>query len=263
MFTATNAYGGRYFQHYSKKGLYILLTTMSGRGGRGRGGRGSRTGRGPGGGRGSSYSGGKAKTTKVGLCKDLEGNIFDFGTTSAADLMRITQEKIAQYIGAKYGEDIANELQNKTKVVIPTPAYASATLTRHALRIALVRSQQATLKVARLASRTSLEAEINQTPSDRNLVTALAMLNNAIALGDFEAAQDVPMELTDQEQLDYSNECRNQSKRSSTLDTHQGQAYSLILGQCTQLLRDKMKQDASWMTVSTSYDPLKLYKLIE
>jgi hypothetical protein len=29
------------------------------------------------------------------------------------------------------------------------------------------------------------------------------MLNNAIALGDFEAAQDVPMELTDQELLDY------------------------------------------------------------
>jgi hypothetical protein len=177
--------------------------------------------------------------------------------------MRLTQEKIAQYIGAKYGEDIANELQNKTKVVIPTPAYASATLTRHALRIALVRSQQTTMRVARLASRTSLEAEINQTPNDRNLVTELAMLNNAIALGDFEAAQDVPMELTNQERLDYSNECRNQSRRSATLDTHRGQAFSLILGQCTQLLQDKMKQDASRTTVSTSYDPLELYKLIE
>jgi hypothetical protein len=97
---------------------------MSGRGERGRGGRGGRTGKGPGGGRGSSYSGGKARTTKVGLCKDLEGNVFDFGTTSAADQMGITQEKIAQYIGAKYGEDIATELQNKAKVAIPAPAYA-------------------------------------------------------------------------------------------------------------------------------------------
>jgi hypothetical protein len=35
------------------------------------------------------------------------------------------------------------------------------------------------------------------------------MLDNAVALSDFEAAQDVPMELTDQERLDYSNECRN------------------------------------------------------
>ena len=39
--------------------------------------------------------------------------------------------------------------------------------------------------------------------------------------------------------------------------------YSLILGQCTQLLQDKMKQDASWLTVSMSDDPLELYKLIE
>jgi hypothetical protein len=106
---------------------------MSGRGSKGLGGgHGGRGGRGPGGGRGNAYIG-KGKLTKVGLCKDLEGNVFDFGTTSAANQMRITQEKIAQYIGAKYGEDIANELQNKTTVVIPTPTYSSATMTRHVL----------------------------------------------------------------------------------------------------------------------------------
>jgi hypothetical protein len=47
------------------------------------------------------------------------------------------------------------------------------------------------------------------------------------------------------------------------LETHQGQAYFLILGQCTQLLQDKMKQDASWTTVSASYNPLELYRQIE
>jgi hypothetical protein len=79
------------------------------------------------------------------------------------------------------------------------------------------------------------------------------MLSNAIALGDFEAAQDVPIELTDQERLDYSNECCNQIRRAATLETHHGQAYSLILGQCTQL----------WSTVSTSFNPLELYRLIK
>ncbi len=88
---------------------------MSGRGGRGHGGRGGPASRGPGGGRGNAYIGGRVKTKKVGLCKDLEGNVFNFGTTSAVDQMRILQEKIAQYIGAKYGEDIANKLQNKTR----------------------------------------------------------------------------------------------------------------------------------------------------
>ena len=119
------------------------------------------------------------------------------------------------------------------------------------------------MRVARLASSTSLEAENIQNPNNCNSVTELALLNNAITLGDFEAAQDVPMELTKQERLDYSNECRNQSRRSATLDTHPSQAYSLILGQCTQLLQDKMKQDASWTTMSMSCDPLELYKLIE
>jgi hypothetical protein len=84
---------------------------MSGRGGRGHGGCGGRAGRGPGGGRGNAYTGSREKMTKVGLCKDLESNVFDFGTTSAADQMQILQEKIAPYIGAKYGEDIANKLQ--------------------------------------------------------------------------------------------------------------------------------------------------------
>ncbi len=91
----------------------------------------------------------------------------------------------------------------------------------------------------------------------------LAKLNQDIAQADFEAAQDVPIELNDQEQIDYSKECRNHSRRISILETHQGQAYSLIFGQCTQLLQDKMKQDESWTTVTTSYDPLELYRLIE
>ncbi len=101
---------------------------MSGRGGRGRGGCGGRAGRGPGIGRGNAYSGGRVKTTNV-LCKDLESNLFYFGITSAADQMWIMQEKIAQYFGAKYGEDIANKLQNKTRIVFSAPAYPSATMT--------------------------------------------------------------------------------------------------------------------------------------
>ena len=102
---------------------------MRGRGGRGHGGRDGRAGRGPSGGRGNTFTGGRVKTTRVGLCKDLEGNVFHFGTTSAADQMRITQEKIAQYIAAMYGEDIANKLENKTRTLFSAPAYPSTMMT--------------------------------------------------------------------------------------------------------------------------------------
>jgi hypothetical protein len=45
------------------------------------------------GGCGQSYAANKISTKKVGLCKDLESNIFDYGTKTAANLMRTMQER--------------------------------------------------------------------------------------------------------------------------------------------------------------------------
>ncbi len=66
---------------------------------------------------GSGYSA-KPKTTKVGLCKELKSNVFHFGGYNAADTMRVTQEKFQQYVGIKYGKDIANKICNKVTVVL-------------------------------------------------------------------------------------------------------------------------------------------------
>ncbi len=70
-------------------------------------------------------------------------------------------------IDTKYGEDIANKLQNNMRVILPSPDYSNATLTHHALWIALIRSQQVTMKAAWLTSHTSLEAEISHTPGNQ------------------------------------------------------------------------------------------------
>jgi hypothetical protein len=92
----------------------------------------------------------------------------------------------------------------------------------------------------------------------------LAILNNAIAEGEFQLTVDVPIEMTDSEKTQYSsNEWRTYREQNAQLLKHRGQASSLILGQCTQLLQDKMKQDTNWTAVmSTSYDPLTLYRPI-
>jgi hypothetical protein len=52
-------------------------------------------------------------------------------------------------------------------------------------------------------------------------------------------------------------------ERNAQLIKNHGQTFSLILGQCMQLLQDKMKQDVDWEPVSTLYNPLRLYQLIE
>ena len=224
----------------------------------GRDGRGSANGRGNGRGRGTGYTS-KQKTTKVGLCKELESHIFDYGVVNAADLMRTTQEKISQYVGVKYGEDIANELTNKTTVVVAPPVYSAAIMQRHLEWEAHVRRKQEKTKVA-------LEAKWRQLlsvpPADRELID-IADLENQIEDITYQEGQEVPYNLTDSERLEFSNESKSHSYRVATLEKHRGNVYALIYGQCTQILQDKMKQDKSWLTVSAGYKPLELYKLME
>jgi hypothetical protein len=91
----------------------------------------------------------------------------------------------------------------------------------------------------------------------------LALLQNEIAQGELSANVEVPIVLNDSQKTQFSNEWRTYIERNDNLIKHRGQSFSLIQGQCTQLLQDKIKQDTDWAVVSTSYDPLTLYRLIE
>ncbi len=50
--------------------------------------------------------------------------------------------------------------------------------------------------------------------------------------------------------------------RSQTFPHHPC-VHHTMLGQCTQVLVDKMRQDTTWVTVSGLLDPILLFKLIE
>ena len=91
----------------------------------------------------------------------------------------------------------------------------------------------------------------------------LAVVENEIAQGDFDAMSPVSMVLTDAKKTANSNAWRSYCKKNANLLKHRGQAYSLILGQCTQLLHDKLKQEPTWAVVSVSYILLQLHRLIE
>jgi hypothetical protein len=52
-------------------------------------------------------------------------------------------------------------------------------------------------------------------------------------------------------------------KRNALLQENTQKAYSLILGQCTELLRAKMKQSADWATISVVFDVLGLITRIK
>jgi hypothetical protein len=219
----------------------------------GRDGPGSENGQGQGRGRGTGYTP-KPKTLKVGLCKELESNIFDYGVSNAADLMRTTQEKIRQYIGIKYGEDIANKLTNKTTVTIPPPVYSTVILLRHQEWKRHVRSKQKNMW-------TALDAKLAQLQSASGIqdAVAIAEVENQVKDVAYQQGQEVPYNLTDSEKLQYSKKSKTHRHRIATLEKHCGNVYALIYRQCTQILQDKMKQDKNWVTVSVSYKPLELY----
>ena len=95
-----------------------------GRGGHGRG-------------RGLSYSG-RSAMTKKGLCASLGTNVFDYGTRGAPDQMRQSWEKLMEYVGTTLGQDIANEVQNKTQVNIPEPVHDAMTIARETACVAMI-----------------------------------------------------------------------------------------------------------------------------
>ncbi len=100
----------------------------------------------------------KPKMSKVGICKELENNIFNYGISNATNLMHTMQEKIGKYVGNKYGEDIANKLTNKTTVTIPPRVYSTVMLLRHQEWERHVRRKQMNM-------RTALDAKLAQLQS--------------------------------------------------------------------------------------------------
>jgi hypothetical protein len=236
------------------------MMTRRGRGGS-RGGRGGERG-GHGHGRGQNYTGTRM-VAKSGLCAALGNNVFVYGHRAAADQMRTSWEKLVQFVGTNYyWQDISNELQNKIPVVLSEPVHMPEVLDRHAICEQMVRTREENLQRARLSKRIILEAAA-ALGTDPDAPMQLAILDNQIAEGSYKQNNEVPIEMSDSEKMQYSNNWRTYQERNALLTKHRGQAFSLILGQCTQWLQDRIKQDTNWNMTSTSYNPLELYQLIK
>jgi hypothetical protein len=153
------------------------------------------------------------------MCKDLEGHIYEFGTKTSADLMRTMQEKIFQYVGMKFGVDIANELQKRTTFADTLPVYCVAISARHATREAMVRTQQQNMLEAFQASRCAIEVQFTAAPEVIDLPLSLAKVANDIVVLEYDISQPVEVQLTEQGN-EYRNETKAHSDQVSKLKTH-------------------------------------------
>jgi hypothetical protein len=232
--------------------------------GRGRNGR--RGDHGHGGCRGTNSGTVPRKASEVGACKDLEGHIFTIGSGNKGkdgDMLRTSIEKMATYIGTKYGNNAAQEWTSGKKIVLQEPAYLQAILVRHAERVKAIR-EHIKLRIKSLrAEKTAIEAELISAPTKCGLLKELREVDDLIAKGDIKLKDEAEMKLTDDEKTAHSNSWHSHCESSDSLKKSRGKIYSLLLGQCTQVLVDKMKQDADWVKISGSFDPTLLFKLIE
>jgi hypothetical protein len=100
-------------------------------------------------------------------------------------------------------------------------------------------------------------------PNDLNLLKSQMEVENKLELAKFDLTDVIEVNTTANEGMAFSNAWQTYRERTDCLVRSQGKVYSLVLGQYTIVLLDKMKQDADWQAASDSYNPLKLLKLIE
>ena len=108
-----------------------------------------------------------------------------------------------------------------------------------------------------------IEMGLASDPNELNLLRNQMQVENKLELARFELKDVVKVKTTAEEAMAFSNSWWTYRERTDRLVCSRGKVYSLVLGQCATVLLDKMKQDSNWQTVSNSYDPLKLLKLIE
>jgi hypothetical protein len=137
-------------------------------------------------------------------------------------------------------------------------------LTRHAARVKATKDRiELKLKIGLRTEKLAIEAELVPAPANRGLLKEKREVDEDIAKVEIELADEVGMKLTEDKKISHSNAWRTHRKTNESLKKSRGNIYSLLIGQCTQVLVNKMNQDVDWVAISELFDPILLFKLIE
>ncbi len=144
-----------------------------------------------------------------------------------------------------------------------TPILMQYYLARHKIRAQVVNARVTKMVTSLQKQLDVTEGELLLMPTDLNFLKSHMEVDNKLKLAKFELTDVVEVKTTSDESMAFNNAWQTYCERADCLVRSRGKLYSLVLGQFTTVLLNKMKQDAKWQAVSDSYDPLKLLKLIE
>jgi hypothetical protein len=234
------------------------------RAGRGQGGRGNNNNNTSSGRSGRGGCGAlRGRTTKTGLTKELEGNIFDLGEGLLADLMQTTQIKIAQYIGSLYGGNIMGELETKKEFVAPSPEYPQSAKDKQADE-AMIRATRKNVldqlrhKESRLKKQLSILPDTDLEEIDK-VEEKISEVENEILCTEYDMNAEVDLPLDEEEKGEWRQSQKAYGDRCTKHILNQQKAFAIIIGQCTQRLQDKLHDDLQWENINKDQKLLELY----
>lgn len=202
----------------------------------------------------------------MGLCSDLSIHVFSYGHRGSADQFRTTLDQVVHCVGTKHGQDISTELDTRSLVLFPETEHDQKLLSKHELAVAKKKRHKIRLIQAMKEHKAAREAIVAADPDTIEAANAkmeIATLENNIEDAEDEMEGDMPLKLEGDEHTRWQSLLKTYSIRVDNLTKHRGQVFSLLLGQCTEMLQDHMEFHASYDEVKTSQDPLKLLDLIQ
>jgi hypothetical protein len=109
-----------------------------------------------------------------------------------------------------------------------------------------------------------LDQQIALDPTDViDLKIKKAGIDDQLAKAQDERGREMEMYLTPDEKALHNNAFRTHCENEQRWLQTRGQVYALIFGQCLQSVKDKIKEDADWVDISSKYDPIRLMGLIK
>ncbi len=186
------------------------------------------------------------KGGEVGACKDLEGNEFTIGSGNKGndgDMLRTSKDKLALYIGTTYGDDACQEWLSEKQLVLQEPTYPDAVLARHTIHSQAVNARVTKMVTSLQKQLDVIEGELLLMPTDLNLLKSQMEVDNKLKLAKFELTDVVEVKTTADESTAFNNAWWIYRERTDCLVRSREKVYSLLLGQCTSVLLNKMKQD--------------------
>ena len=116
-------------------------------------------------------------------------------------MLRTSKEKMATYIGTKYGDNAAQEWTSGKRGILPKPAYSKAIMDRHAERVKATKDR-VNLKLSSLQQESlAIDEEIKVAPTDHKLMTEKRDIVDQILRCEIELKDEVKMKLTDDEKM--------------------------------------------------------------